>query len=185
MSSEKVVGIDLAGLPKNDTGFCELKDKKVNTCKLKTDKEIIHKIKETNPKLIAIDGPLKKPAEGNSRQCDRELREYGSLPPLMSNGMEKLTKRAIKLYKDLNEENYIVIEVSCRATAQILRIDRKKENKVQKQFIKMNLKGTVENRVLSIDEVDAVLAALTAKLHLQGKTETIGGTDGFIVIPKR
>jgi len=185
MLNEKIVGIDLAGLPKNETGFCRLKRKQATTSKLKTNEEIHKKIDEVSPDLIAIDGPTTKPQNGRiARQCDIELKECGALPPLMSEGMKKLNERAITLKNKL-EENYCVIEILSTATAEILGIKRKQENEAQKQMIKMGLKGTLEERLLTIDEIDALLAALTGRLHLKGKTEIVGGTEGFIVIPKR
>lgn len=185
MLNEKIVGIDLAGLPKNETGFCKLERKQATTSKLKTNEEIHKKIEETSPSLIAIDGPTTTPHEGRiARQCDIELKEYGALPPLMSEGMKKLNERAINLKEKL-EENYCIIEVLSTATAEILGIKRKKENEAQKQMIKMGLKGTLEERLLTIDETDALLAALTGRLHLKGKTNLVGGTEGFIVVPRQ
>jgi len=78
----KLIGIDLAGNPKNDTGFCvlEIKDNKkiVTTSLLNSDSEIMEKIKEVNPNLIAIDAPLT--FSGVNRKCDDELHNYGALP---------------------------------------------------------------------------------------------------------
>ncbi len=181
------VGIDLAGLPKNDTGFCNLEDKKTTAKTLKEDEKIIKEIEKFNPEIIGIDGPLSKPKKGKLRECDQELKRHGALPPMMSRGMKKLTERAIKISKELENKGYKVKEVLPSATANILGMKRKKgeEKKLQKQMIELGLKGTVERRMLSIDELDSILASLTMKLHLDEKTREIGNPEeGIIVIPK-
>lgn len=181
------VGIDLAGLPKNNTGFCSLEDKKTTAKTVKEDEQIIKEVEKFNPEIIGIDGPLSKPKKGKIRECDQELKRHGALPPLMSHGMKKLTERAIKISEKLSDKGYKVKEVLPSATADILGLKRKKgeEKKLQKQMIELKLKGTVEKRMLSIDELDSILASLTVKLHLNGKTREIGNSEeGVIIIPK-
>lgn len=181
----EVIGIDLAALPKNKTGFCRLKNNQTTIKITKTNEEIEKEVSKYTPQLIAIDGPLSKPKKGDTRKCDEEISAYGSLPPLKSSGMQKLMKRAIKISQKL-EKNCKTIEVKPFATAKTLGIKRKEgeEQKTQKQLLKMGLKGTIEKRMLNIDEIDATLAALTAKLHLNGKTEEKGNKKRKIIIPK-
>lgn len=181
----KVVGIDLAGLPKNKTGFCRLREKNTEVKTLKKDEEIIKEVKKADPQIVGIDGPLSKPSEGNSRKCDKELKEYGTLPPLMSRGMRKLTERAIELSKELEKKGYETHEVSVPTTAEKLGIKREKgkEERIQKELIKMDLKGTIGRRMLTMDELDSIIAALTVKLYLKGKTEEIGDEEGKIIVP--
>lgn len=181
------VGIDLAGLPKNNTGFCSLEDKKTTAKTLKKDEEIIREVEKFNPEIIGLDGPLSKPKKGKLRECDQDLKRHGALPPLMSHGMKKLTERAIKISEELENKGYKVKEVLPSASANILGLKREKgkEKELQKQMIKLELKGTLEKRMLSIDELDSILASLTMKLHLDGKTREIGNSDeGVIIIPK-
>ena len=106
----KIVGIDLAGNPKNETGFCVLEanhDKFVSTEILYSDSEIINKLKEVNPEIIAIDAPLT--FSGNNRRCDDLLREYGSLPVTLR-GMVILANRGSELAKNLSKK-FKLIEV--------------------------------------------------------------------------
>jgi predicted nuclease with RNAse H fold len=56
-----VVGIDLAGSESRQTGFCVLRGMKVETLIVYSDDEIIRKIEELKPRVIAIDAPLSLP----------------------------------------------------------------------------------------------------------------------------
>ncbi|ODS37506.1 MAG: hypothetical protein A7315_04000 [Candidatus Altiarchaeales archaeon WOR_SM1_79] len=181
----KVVGIDLAGNPKNDTGFCsmEVKDDKkhVSTQILHSDSEIIDKLKEIKPELIAIDAPLTY--KGVNRKCDNDLQKYGALPVTLR-GMEVLAKRGTKLADELKRMNFKFIEVFSTATAKILGFHDKKETVMQKNLIKSGIEGDVGRRFLTKDELDAIFAAMTAYLYVSNSTETIGDDNESIIIPK-
>ena len=107
-----VVGIDLAGTEKRQTGFCILDKMKAYTTVVYTDKEIIDKIKEVKPKIITIDAPLSLPKGRKSieertnihlRECDRELLKRGiKFFPITLGPMRKLTTRGIRLKKILH-----------------------------------------------------------------------------------
>jgi len=56
-----IVGLDLAGVENRPTGFCTLKDMKAETSLMYKDKEILGKIKESRPAVVAIDAPLSLP----------------------------------------------------------------------------------------------------------------------------
>lgn len=181
----KVVGIDLAGNPKNDTGFCsmEVKDDKkyVSTRILHSDSGIINKLKEIQPELIAIDAPLTY--IGVNRKCDDDLHKYGALPVTLR-GMEILAKRGTELADELKRMNFKFIEVFSTATAKILGFHNKKETVMQKNLIKSGIEGDVGRRFLTKDELDAIFAAMTACLYLNGSTEAVGDDKGNIIIPK-
>ena len=181
----KIVGIDLAGMPKNDTGFCilEIEEniKKIKTKILHSDDEILKNIESEIPDLICIDGPTTRPLR-NQRKCDIELRKYGALPPLLG-GMRYLTMRASKLRENL-EKTYKIIEVYPRASSKILGFYNEDEIKMQKELVKLGLEGDIVRRSLSKDEIEGVVAALTGYLYLQGKTKEVGDHEGKIIIPK-
>ena len=61
-----IVGLDLAGVESRPTGFCILADMQAQTCLVYTDKEILAKIRESNPRVVAIDAPLSLPPGRNS-----------------------------------------------------------------------------------------------------------------------
>jgi len=178
----KVVGIDLAGNPKNPTGFCILsvgENKKIAMAKiLRSDEEILGELKKSDAGLVAIDAPLT--FKGENRMCDDELRIYGALPPTLR-GMTKLAERGTKLAGKLKKLNFEVIEVFPTASAKILGFYDKKEIVMQKRLISAGI-GGLEDRILKKDELDAVFAALT--VHLEKGTEEVGDEEGVIIVPK-
>ena len=184
----KIIGIDLAGNPKNDTGFCILNvenktgGKIVTTRILHSNSEIIKKITaQIKPELIAIDAPLIY--SGKQRECDDRLRGYGALPVTLR-GMEVLAVRGAELADELKQMHLNFIEVFSTASAKILGLHNSRGTIIQKELIGMGLKGDTEKRMLSKDELDAIFAAITGYLHLIGQSESIGDENGKIVVPK-
>lgn len=179
----KIVGLDLAGVEKNKTGFCFLENSKVETCVLYKDKEIIEKIKEIKPEIIAIDAPLSLPKKGLMRKIEKELRKKGIriFPPLLPS-MKKLTERGIKIKNILRRNNFRVIETYPGAVKDILRIPRKNKEKlikVLKKF-KINIRKTITEH-----ELDAVVCALIGRLFLENKAIAFGDKEGKIILPKK
>jgi predicted nuclease with RNAse H fold len=68
-----IIRIDLAEVPKNQTGWAAGKNKEPLVRQLYTDKEIIEATLNSKPILAAIDAPLSLQIEGLLRQTDREL----------------------------------------------------------------------------------------------------------------
>jgi predicted nuclease with RNAse H fold len=178
----KIIGLDLAGLEKNETGFCVFQEKNAVVRVLHSDDEILAAIDAEQPDLICIDGPLTIPREGNLRRCDLELQDYGVLPPLLG-GMRYLTLRANRLRERL-ERRYRVIEVFPTASAKILGFWDPNPAQRQKALVRMGITGDVEKRMLTKDEVDAIVAAATGHLYLSGKAAEVGGDEGIIVVPR-
>jgi len=179
------IGIDLAGIPKNPTGWALWKNKTISACHLHSDKEIIKNSVTQQPTLVAIDAPLSLPTKGIMRKADTQMREHGypvfppRLPP-----MEKLTLRAIEISQKIIDKGLNIIEVHPTSTRKALKMPLKDWNRVQQVFLNMGLEGDVRRRVLSPHELDAVTAALTGYLHLNRKTQLIGNTkEGYIVVP--
>ncbi|MCK4491185.1 MAG: DUF429 domain-containing protein [Candidatus Altiarchaeales archaeon] len=181
----KIVGIDLAGNPGNDTGFCIMNvtgdEKNVHASILHADDEIIEKVKEADPALIAIDAPLTYC--GENRACDEELHKYGALPVTLR-GMVVLAERGSMLAEKLRELDLEVIEVFSTATAKILGHYDKRDKVMQKKLINSGIKGDVDRRFLTRDELDAVFASITAFLHLNRLTYAVGDEKGKIITPK-
>ncbi|MEM3463460.1 MAG: DUF429 domain-containing protein [Candidatus Bathyarchaeia archaeon] len=187
MKDEIITGIDLAGKEENPTGFAIWKQGTVETCLIYTDKEILDKILHVKPVIVAIDAPLKLPKKGALRKADKELiqKGYRVFPPGLS-AMKALTLRAERLNKLIMEKGLKTIEVHPTSTRKALSIPTKDWNIIQEIFKRIGLKGSIKMRTLTSHELDAVTAALTAYLHIQGQTETVGDQDdGFIVIPKK
>lgn len=176
----KIIGIDLAGLEKNDTGFCVFEDKNVRVTLLKTDQEILDAIDKENPGLICIDGPTTLPMQ-LQRKCDIELKQYGALPPLLG-GMRYLTMRGSRLREKL--DGYRVIEIMTRATARILGFWDNDPVARQKALLKLGIVGDIGTKDMNKDEVDSIIAAITGYLYLEGKTQEIGDEEGVVIVPK-
>ncbi len=163
----RVMGIDLAALPKNPTGVCIIGDD-IFLFTFHNDEEILTAINEAKPKIVAIDAPLMKKIR--IREADIVLKKYGAMPPTMPS-MKLLVKRAGKIVEEIDAE---VIEVFPTATAKILGI-------YEKDWRKMAEKIGVKAR--NKHELDAYLAAYTAYLYIEGKTERVGEKEK-VIVPK-
>lgn len=191
----KVVGIDLAGSPKRNTGICTLEEDTVTLCTIvHTDREIIDYIEEVNPSLIAVDAPLNLPPGRKSiedrngehfRPCDRELLKRGiRFFPITLGPMRLLTKRGIRLKKILVRRGYRMVEVYPGAAQDIWNTGRKQDGLpgLLKGLRKIGVKGL--DKRMNGDELDAVTAAMVGQLFLRGKAEVLGNfRGGAIVIP--
>jgi hypothetical protein len=191
----KVVGIDLAGSPKRNTGICTLKKDTITSCGIvHTDREILDYVEKEKPALVTIDAPLNLPPGRRSiedktgehfRPCDRELLRRGiRFFPITLGPMRLLTKRGIHLKRVLTRRGYAVIEVYPGAAQDIWHIGRKQDglSKLRHGLQKLGVKGL--NKKMGGDELDAVTAALVGRLFLLGKAEVLGDFKrGAIVVP--
>lgn len=157
----KVVGIDLAGKPENDTGFCFLTETGTQTITLHTDMEILREVDSLKPDIVAIDAPFWMPSVGMWRPSEEKLLKRGFQPiSTMFTTMKMLVMRAAHLVRVLNSRGYKTIEVYSKASEKILGL-QKESRKNQ-------------------DEYDALVAALTGKAYLENKFEDLDG----IILPK-
>ena len=189
-----VVGLDLAGVETRPTGYCTFKNLKALAVTVYTNKEIIERIEEVCPQIIAIDAPLSLPPgrktleerNGNHlRECDRELlRRHIRFFPITLGPMRKLTTRGIHLKKMLEEENFKVIEVYPGGAQDILNIPRKQKGleKLKKGLKSLGIKNL--DAELNDHELDAVTCAYVGKLFLEGESVTYGNLVDGIVMPK-
>lgn len=108
---------------------------------------------------------------------------YPVFPPRFR-AMKTLTLRAIRITKKLKERKIHVIEVHPASTRKALGIPTKNWKRIQEILQEIGYKGDIEKRTLTPHEIDAVTAALTADLHIKGKTKPVGEPkEGYIVIP--
>jgi len=189
-----IVGLDLAGVESRPSGFCILDEFKIETFLSYTDKEIIQKIEELKPKVIAIDAPLSLPPGRKSieerndvhfRECDRELLKRGiKFFPITLGPMRKLTERGIKLKKILKNKGFKVIESYPGGAQDVLKIPRKQRglDGLRKGLEKLGIKGLKSG--MTDHELDAVTCAYVGKLFLEGKSETLGVIEDGIIMPK-
>lgn len=191
-----VVGVDLAGSPRRNTGLCLLKGMTVvSFATLHTDDEILAFIDHARPDLVAIDAPLSLPPGRRSieeragehfRSCDRELLKRGiRFFPITLGPMRSLTTRGISLKETLVQRGYKVIEIYPGAAQDLWKIARKQGGllKLRRGLEKLGLKKLAKN--MNGDELDAVTGALVGRLYLKGEAEVLGNfREGAIVIPK-
>jgi uncharacterized protein len=191
-----VVGVDLAGSPRRNTGLCLLKGMTVASfATLHADEEILAFIDRARPDLVAIDAPLSLPPGRRSiedragehfRPCDRELlKRRIRFFPITLGPMRSLTTRGIRLKETLVQKGYEVIEIYPGAAQDLWKIPRKQGGllKLRRGLEKLGLKKLA--RDMNGDELDAVTGALVGRLYLQGKAEVLGTLgEGAIVIPK-
>ncbi len=165
----KFLGLDLAAKEKNPSGLATIEGRKIGVWTLHTDEEIMKRIREEKPIMVAIDAPLTTRVD---RYADKYLRRYGALS-LKIPAMMTLAKRALNIVAQIKEIR--VIEVFPTATAKILGFYRR--NKMEMlSFFSSFILPEVKNE----HEVDAIIAAYTAHLHFMGETETVDG----VVIPR-
>jgi len=181
----KIVGVDLAGKPENPTGYSvltEIGDKKhVESRILYSDQDITSSIESDKPDLVAIDAPLIY--EGENRLCDEKLSRYGALPVTLP-GMTYLANRGNRLAEKIGEKNFDYIEVHPTSSAKILGVYSKDNFQFQKNIMKLDLDGDFTSRIMSRDELDSLIAAMTGYLHLSDETTSVGDDSGRIIIPE-
>jgi predicted nuclease with RNAse H fold len=188
-----VVGLDLAGVETRPTGFCVLKDMRVETCLVHTDEEILASVRTTAPQVVAVDAPLSLPlgresiehrTEVHLRECDEELLRRGiRFFPITLGPMRRLTVRGMNLKRVLENRKFRVIEVYPGGAQDVLRIPRKQKglDKLRRGLEFLGLKGL--DRKMSDHELDAVTCAYVGKLCLEGKSVTYGCPERGIVMP--
>ncbi len=191
-----VVGIDLAGSPRRNTGICALRGMTVaEYATLRSDEEILSFITRHSPNIVAIDAPLHLPPGRRSiddrngehfRPCDRALFERGiRFFPITLGPMRSLTVRGIALRKRLSRRGYRVIEMYPGAAQDVWHIARKQDGlgRLRHGLERLGLKGLKPS--MNGDELDAVTGALVGRLFLRGKAEVLGNfRQGAIIIPK-
>ncbi len=176
-----IIGLDLAGVPKNPSGFARLSNSELQTSLIYSDDEILGQCTRSDAKLVAIDAPLSLPQQGNLRRADMLLiqRGFRVFPPTFA-GMLSLTERGIRLAGALRAKGLRVIEIHPRTSGMLLF----KTHNRRRWIVKLNKKGMKLEENANKHEIDATLAALTGALHLKGKTEEVGEiSEGTIIIP--
>lgn len=190
-----VAGIDLAGSERRPTGIAFLEERRIiKASSVFTDEDVISEVRKYDPMLIGIDAPLSLPKGRQTvefkdgpkfRECDRVLYRLGiRFFPIVLGPMRMLTIRGIRLKGKLVNMGFKVVEVYPGATQDILGIPRKSKGlNALRSGLRIWVTGSLDG--LSGDELDAVTAALTVELYIEGKGEFIGDPkEGLILIPK-
>jgi predicted nuclease with RNAse H fold len=188
------VGLDLAGVEARPTGLCFLRGMSAETSLVYKDEEVLRRIVESRPEIVAIDAPLSLPAGRGSieqrsnvhlRECDRELIRRGiRFFPITLGPMRKLTSRGMNLRRMLENRHFRVVEVYPGGAQDILGIPRKQRGlrRLRAGLERVGVRGL--NDRMTDHELDAVTCALVGRLLLEGKTVTYGTSEQAIVMPK-
>src|SRR5579863_1679423 len=196
-TKSSVVGLDLAGSPKRNTGFCVMSSGLLcRVLTLHSDEEILSKTINAEPELVSIDAPLFLPKGPKSledrgpphfRECDKELlRMHIRFFPISLGPMRMLTSRGMKLRKELESTGLEVIESFPGAIQDILGFPRKQAgiDKLAGALVEYGLKFDRPATGLNGDELDATTSALVGMMHLNGESRTIGDpAEGLMVLP--
>ncbi|MCP8303964.1 MAG: DUF429 domain-containing protein [archaeon] len=197
----KVIGIDLAGVEKRDSGVCILDGKlEAKAFILRSDDEIMESMIEVRPEIVAIDAPLSLPfgrcclkdtcscrSKGHLRQCDKELLKMKiKFFPLTLGPMRRLTERGMKLKEMLEDRGFKVVEVYPGGAQDILGIPRKQKGipELRKGLMAIGIKGI--SKVTSDHKLDAVTSALVGKMYVEGDYLALGDPEeGLIIMPRK
>ncbi len=186
-----VVGVDLAGSPRRPTGVCILTGTKAQVHIALTDDEILHAIFQAKPDLVPIDAPLSLPPGRTTihdrsgehlRECDQELqRRKIKFFPITLGPMRMLTERGLALKREIEKMGRSAVECYPGAAQDIWGIPRQKHEikGLLKGLQKLGIRGLTTS--MTSDELDAVSAAFTGRLFLQGKGEMLGGENGILI----
>jgi len=195
--AQLVVGIDLAGSEKRNTGFC-LMDSSMScsTGVLHTDDEILGHTLAAEPSVVSIDAPLFLPKGRKSiedrgpphfRECDRELlRMHIRFFPISLGPMRMLTTRGMKLRATLEGRGLEVIESFPGAIQDILHMPRKQAGLplLARALTDYGVALGRPEGELNGDELDAVTSALVGLLYKRGKYRAIGDpAEGLMILP--
>jgi predicted nuclease with RNAse H fold len=196
-ASHTVVGIDLAGSERRDTGFCVMDSKmRSKTMVLHTDDEILQRTTNARPDVVSIDAPLFLPKGRKSleikgpphfRECDKELlRMHIKFFPISLGPMRMLTARGMRLRSILEAQGFEVIESFPGAIQDLLNMPRKQEGLplLSSALSRYGVAMRGQGKDLSGDELDAVTSALVGLLYLRGDYRAIGDpAEGLMILP--
>jgi hypothetical protein len=193
-----VVGIDLAGSERRNTGFCVM-DAKMHcrTEVLHSDDEILDMTVMAEPSVVSIDAPLFLPKGRKSlaekgpphfRECDKELlRMHIKFFPISLGPMRMLTTRGLNLRAALEARGIEVIESFPGAIQDLLHMPRKQGGlpRLAKALRKYGIDLGKPDGELNGDELDAVTSALVALLYKTGRYRAIGDPEeGLMILPE-
>ncbi|QQG48613.1 MAG: DUF429 domain-containing protein [archaeon] len=196
MRTPVVVGLDLAGSERRDTGFCSMDSAMRCTTKvLHSDGEIMASTLAARPKVVSIDAPLFLPKGRLSldvkgpphfRECDKELlRMHIKFFPISLGPMRMLTKRGMALRAQLEGAGLEVVESFPGAIQDLLGMPRKQAGleKLSRALKRYGI-GFSSRTSRTHDELDAVTSALVGLMYLKGEYRAIGDPEeGLMILP--
>ena len=185
-----ILGLDLAGSPKRNTGFAFFNGSKIMVGIVKEDEEILQLIDKFQ--YIFIDAPLSLPKGRDSvedrngphlRECDKLLKSLGiKFFPITLGPMRLLTRRALRIKVYAESKGKRVYEVFPGAFYDMFGVSRKDRKTIIHLYKELGYK--LERREYTQDELDAVACLITGDMYMKGMTLELKGEDGIILIPK-
>lgn len=193
-----VVGLDLAGSERRDTGFCAMDgEMRCRTAILHTDEEIVSKTLAVRPRVVSIDAPLFLPLGRESlekkgpphfRECDMELRRMKiRFFPISLGPMRMLTARGIRLRGIFEKNGLEAIESFPGAIQDIMGMPRKQKGvrKLEQALRSYGASLPKRQTVFTGDELDAVTSALVGLMYVRGEYRAIGDPkEGLMILPR-
>ena len=163
--------------------------------KKKEDEKSTEEARRKVIKVVCIDAPLSLPKGRKSiddrkgphfRACDLELRKrHIRFFPITLGPMRMLTKRGIRLKKELEKRGFKVFECFPGGAQDVLKMPRKQQglDLLAKALKKYGVK--MPKRNLTGDELDAITCAIVGMDYLLGNYEELGDkNEGVILMPK-
>ena len=198
------VGIDLAGVPRRETGIAVLRDGRLDllTSAFGDDQILALATCMDHDACVAINAPLGRPRGRcclddacacrydpgtRSRESERELLHLG-VPILATALIKVLARRGYALGTALRGAGWEPLEVYPYATLRLLGLPcRGKRTRLGRQRIHAALQPLIPGLAhagASEHQLDAVICAYTGQLWRQGLTRMVGAADeGLLVIP--
>ncbi len=189
-----VVGLDLAGSPRRETGACLLRGGRAETAVLYDDAAILDYVAAARPDLVTIDAPLSLPPGratihdrngAHFRPCDIELRRRG-IPffPVTLGPMRGLTERGLRLKAALEGRGFRAVEIYPGGAQDVWGLPRAKRgpDRLRRGLARRGAAGLRPG--LTDHELDAATGAVVGRLFLEDAVEVYGDFErGAIVMP--
>jgi predicted nuclease with RNAse H fold len=164
------------------------------TKSIRTDEELIKETLAAKPDLVSIDSPLSLPEGYGSpgvpiyRKCELALKRMGiSVFWCLLPSMQMLTRRGIKLAKELREAGCKVIESYPGAAQDILGIPRKKASleELKRGLLRSGITGDFVTADVTHDEIDAITSALVGLFYLADDYIALGtAAEDYLIVPR-
>jgi uncharacterized protein YprB with RNaseH-like and TPR domain/predicted nuclease with RNAse H fold len=190
----RIVGIDLTGSAKRATGWALMEGAAATTKCLSTDEDLLRETLAAKPDVVSIDSPLSLP-EGYGRpgvpiyrKCELALKRMGiSVFWCLLPSMQMLTRRGIKLARELREAGIRVIESYPGAAQDILGIPRKKASldELKWGLSRAGIMGDFPSMRITHDEADAITSALVGLFYLANDYIALGTpAENYLIVPR-
>lgn len=194
----RVVGIDLTGSAKRETGWALMEGANASTKSLATDDELLAETIAAKPDLVSIDSPLSLPdgwtdPETNCglpiyRKCELALKRMGiSVFWCLLPSMKSLTTRGMRLAAVMRQAGLKVIESYPGAAQDLLGIPRKGASLEELKWglARAGIKGDYVTTRVTHDEVDAITSALVGLFYLADDYIALGSpSEDYLIVPK-